>query len=79
MFLFSEAALTSSVAFCSLCVSWLSFLLESGVSFSEVKTKYMKRYFVILCCVLAYTVGDPKLLLYPTDSDGNLCGQGDFE
>ncbi|XP_070177370.1 choline transporter-like protein 2 isoform X2 [Littorina saxatilis] len=47
----------------------------------------------ILCCIIflvfivalgalgvfAYVWGDPKLLLYPTDSDGNLCGFGDFK
>ena len=27
----------------------------------------------------AYTKGDPKILLYPTDSDGNLCGYGDYK
>ena len=27
---------------------------------------------------LGFTYGDPEKLLYPTDSDGNVCGVGDF-
>ena len=26
----------------------------------------------------AYVRGDPVRLLYPTDSDGNVCGVGDY-
>ena len=29
--------------------------------------------------VTAFIHGDPKVLLYPTDSDGNLCGSGELE
>ena len=39
---------------------------------------YVLLTYVEACfCESAYTKGDPILLLYPTDSNGNLCGHGD--
>ena len=32
----------------------------------------------ILCFTTAFSWGNPKRLLYPTDSNGNSCGEGDF-
>ncbi|XP_067951394.1 choline transporter-like protein 2 isoform X2 [Watersipora subatra] len=33
---------------------------------------------MVVVGVLAYQNGDPKLLLYPSDSNGSLCGYGDY-
>ncbi|XP_067661086.1 choline transporter-like protein 2 [Haliotis asinina] len=33
---------------------------------------------MVACSVLGYVRGDPIKLIYPTDSDGNLCGYGDY-
>ncbi|ELU15407.1 hypothetical protein CAPTEDRAFT_224558 [Capitella teleta] len=47
----------------------------------------------VICCIMflvfivafiivgiwAFAMGDPRVLLYPSDSEGNICGYGDFE
>ncbi|ESO92820.1 hypothetical protein LOTGIDRAFT_120296 [Lottia gigantea] len=33
---------------------------------------------MVVCSALGYAHGDPTKLVYPTDSDGNLCGSGNF-
>lgn len=34
---------------------------------------------VVLTFLSAFAMGDPRILLYPSDSEGNICGYGDYE
>ncbi|XP_012944944.1 choline transporter-like protein 4 [Aplysia californica] len=67
--------------------------LKSGYDPGYKGPKQKRSCTDIICCLLflifiaglvvvayfAFLYGNPKLLIYPQDSNGNLCGQGDFK
>ena len=49
------------------------------VMYPRVSDQFSYVYYIIwFVCSPGYAYGDPKKLLYPTDSSGNMCGTGDF-